>query len=202
LASLAPFISRDDLADIFGDPSIATSDAGQIAVDSACDTCRNEAEQTFNEVTDDEVTLDGPGRDALLLPERPVTEVSEVSVNGVVVTNYVLNGNGVLFRKGTDPIIDYSDWAWLPKLIWPVGRQNIVVTYTHGYADDLFPREVRIVALRVAERIFKQPTSAGITSETLGSYSVSYATSQASQQDILTQGEKNILRKYKQSRSA
>jgi hypothetical protein len=40
--------------------------------------------------------------------------------------------------------------------VWPSGRQNITVTYDHGYADADLPRDVRMVALSVASRIAVQ----------------------------------------------
>ena len=82
-------------------------------VDAACDVVRTLAEQNFNEIEDEEIVLDGTGRDALLLPQLPVTEVSEIveGTTTLTATDYKLNGNGILLR--TKPAV------------WPLGRQNI-----------------------------------------------------------------------------
>lgn len=195
MASLAPFISREDLSDLLGE-DLSSSDSALIAIDSACDVVRTEAEQTFNEVSSDEVILDGSGTDALLLPELPVTDVDSVTLGDEVLAvddDYVLNGQGILLR------------VW--PAVWTKGRQNVTVQYDHGYGDSVFPRDVRVVALRVAVRIFKQPATAaaaGVASESLGSYSISYtnsSSSSSSSEDLITEAEKRVLRKYKQSRS-
>jgi hypothetical protein len=206
--SLTPWISRDDLGDLLGE-DLTTSDSALIACDAACDVVRTEAEQTFNVVNYDEIILDGSGTDALLLPERPVNGVDSVEVNGTAVDNWVLNSLGVLIRTESPTIEDWGDWPYLFRLTWPSGRQNITVTYDHGYADDDFPRDVRVVALQCAARIYSQATSvaaAGVESETLGSYSISYATNSSSSSangdgDLLTSGERAILRKYRMSKS-
>jgi hypothetical protein len=53
-----------------------------------------------------------------------VTAAGTVLVSGTAVTDYTLNGNGILFRgsAGLDP-----------RPVWPSGRQNVAVTYDHGY---------------------------------------------------------------------
>ena len=48
------------------------------------------------------------------------------------------------------------------------------MTYTHGYPDGDFPRDVRMAALVLAEDLFTNIATAGISSETIGSYTVSY----------------------------
>ena len=108
---------------------------------------------TFNAGTST-ILLDGTGTDALLLPEIPVSAAGTVLVAGGTVTDYVLNGNGILFRKQTGTDVDYTE-ALLP-IRWPTGRQNIQVTYSHGYESADLPRSVRMVALAVAARLVVQ----------------------------------------------
>jgi hypothetical protein len=183
----SPFISPQDLVDHIG-RGTATDPGFLIATDAACDIVRDIAEQTFNAVVADTITMDGTGTDALLLPERPVTAAGTVTVHGTAVTDYVLNGNGILFRRGTIT----SSWCW-PGLTWPYGRQNITVTYNHGYADANIPRSVRVVALAIAGRIAVQGAA---LKESMGDVSMEYA---AASTDLLP-GELMILRKYKQTR--
>lgn len=169
-----PFISRQDLTDRIGRD--VTADDGALAcVDAACDIVRNEAEQTFNEVTDDTVTLDGTGTDALLLPQGPVIEVSSVAEDDTAVTDYTLRDSGVLLKASG---------------VWRRARNNIEVIYSHGYDGDDLPRDVRMVALTLAERLFLQGPA---IFEVLGARQVRYAGSAAD----LTAGEKAILRKYR-----
>jgi hypothetical protein len=177
-----PFISPQDVVSYIGRGG--TADAGIIlAVDAACDICRTVAEREFNAGTST-ITLDGTGGDALLLPELPVSRAGTVLVNGTAVTDYTLNGNGILFR-GSVGVNQGSTW--------PAGRQNISVTYDHGYAAVDLPRDVRMVALSIASRLVVQGPA---KQESLGAVSVTYAVNATD----LTNGEKLILGKYRQSR--
>lgn len=175
-----PFISREDLTDYLG-RDVAADDGALIAVDAACDICRTLAEQTFTEAIGGTVVLDGTGTDALLLPERPVTNAGTVTIEGTAVTDYALKDNGVLLR-GTA--------GGYPRPVWPYGRQNVTVTYDHGYADDDLPRDVRVVALSIASRLIVQGVA---LQETLGDASVRYAVAASD----LTNGERRILAKYR-----
>jgi hypothetical protein len=187
--SAVPFVSVDDLSDLLGE-DLTGSDSALIAVDGACDIVRAEAEQTFNVVNNDAIVLDGTGTDALMLPELPVNGIDSVAIGDddplTVDDDYKLNGQGILLRAGTT---------------WTVGRQNIAVTYDHGYSDDDFPRDVRAVALDIAKQIYGQASTSGVASESLGQYSVSYITSETGRQDILGDWHRRVLRKYRTSKS-
>ncbi len=185
--SAPPFVSRDDLSSWLG-KDVTADDGALVALDAACDVCRTMAEQTFNEVLGDEITLDGTGTDCLLLPELPVTTAGTVLVNGTAVDDYALGGNGRLIRMGGTAGYTSSGAA-----TWPLGRENVVVTYDHGYGGSALPRDVRMVALSLAGRIVVQGVA---TQETLGDVSVTYAGPALD----LTKGEAAILRKYRPTR--
>lgn len=174
-----PFISRQDLTDVLG-RDVTADDGALAAIDAACDACRLFAEQDFNFSTST-ITLDGTGTDALLLPQLPVSGAGTVTIDAEAVTDFVLKDDGVLIRKATDTTT---------AIVWPWGRQNIVVTYDHGYTDDELPREVRMVALQYASRILIQGPA---LSESSGQQSVTYAGAA----DDLTRTERAILRKHK-----
>lgn len=175
-----PFISRQDLTDVLGRD--VTADEGALAVvDAACDMCRTFAEQDFN-LSTSTITLDGTGTDALLLPQLPVSAAGTVTVASEAVTDYVLNDDGMLIRKAAD--------TTATTVVWPWGRQNVVVTYDHGYADEDIPRDVRMVALQYASRLIVQGPA---LSESSGQQSIVYAIAA----DDLTKTERAILRKYK-----
>lgn len=192
--SNAPFISRQDLSDSLGRD--VTSDAGALsAVDMACQIVRTFCEQLFDQVTADEIVLDGTGTDTLLLPELPVNAVGTVVVispySGTTTygtADYKLNGNGILFA-GT--AIGPLSCGWPNAGIWPEGRQNVTVTYDHGY--EVVPTDVRGIALALAERRAVQGPA---MAETLGGQSISYAAASTE----LTPTERLILGKYRRAR--
>ena len=177
-----PFISVADLTAYLG-REMSADPGAIIAVDAACDICRGAAEQRFNQATTTFV-LDGTGTDAMLLPELPATAAGTVTVNGGTVTDYVLNGNGILYRGTAGPD---------PRIVWPAGRQNIHVTVDHGYAPADLPRDVRMVALAVASRLV---TQGPMLEESIGDVRVKYAAASTD----LTTGEQMILRRYRRSR--
>lgn len=174
----SPWITTQDLTDYLGRD--CHSAGGTIVVDAACDIVRARAEQTFTEVKGGTVTLDGSGTDVMLLPELPVTAAGTVLVNGGTVSDYTLNGYGMLIR-GTEYGL---------RSFWPVGRQNVRVTYDHGFGTATFPRDVAMVSLQVASRLAIQ----GVAQfEAMGDQQIRYAVSATD----LTAGEEAILAKYR-----
>lgn len=184
-----PFIDETDLSEYIGRD--VTSDPGAlIAIDAACDFCRDISEQVFNEVTDDTITLNGTGTDALLLPQIPVTAVSDVAVldadgdfAAAAVGDFAFTSDGVLYATDTLGTSTFGS-------IWPIGRQNIQVTYDHGYADADLPRSVRMVALTIANRLFIQGPH---RSESFGDVNVTYS----AEATAVMPTEKLLLTKYK-----
>ena len=185
-----PFITTTDLENYLG-RELSADPGATIAVDAACDMCRTIAEQQFNRGTST-VWLDGSGTDALRLAQYPAGTVTAVSVSGSAVSDYVLDEtNGVLIRKVTDTSV--ADWNtdYRPTtIVWPCGRQNIEVTYEHGYADGDVPRDVRMVALAYASRLVVQGP---VLRESSGQQTIAYAIASTD----LTKGEKAILRKHR-----
>jgi len=177
-----PFISQQDLTDYLG-IDVTNDDGALIALDAACDMCRIIAEQDFNAATST-VAFDGTGTDAIILPYTPVTAAGTVTVSGSAITDYMLAGNGMLFR-GTAGVY--------PRPTWPSGRQNVRVTFDHGYQPADLPRDVRIVALSVASRLMVQGVA---TEETVGDVRVKYAGAATD----LTNTEQMVLRKYRSTR--
>lgn len=174
------FITTADLgADLAG-----LADA-PFAIEAACETCRTVTDQTLTLVASDTALLDGDGTSSLILPQMPVREVLAVSVTPtsdavpLVITDHVLRRDGVLVRP-------WGRW-------WQHGDQNVTVTYSHGYIE--VPADLRMVAVSIARRALGRV--AGVRSETLGAYSVTYA--ESGSENELTDGEKAILRKYRRA---
>lgn len=184
----SPFISTTDLSDYLG-RDVTSDDGALIAVDSACAMVRTLTEQDYTETTE-AISLDGSGTDLIFLPQRPVTNVGTVTVNGEEITDYAYTENGKLIRTSEEEPT-WSTWgqSYQPSSFWPQGRQNIEVSYTHGYAGTV-PSDVRMVALSIAHRLV---TQGGAISEQVGDVRKTYAVSSTD----LTNGEKAILRRYK-----
>lgn len=175
-----PFITTQDIVDYVGRGG--TADAAMImAADAACDIVRDYTGQEFNRGTTT-IALDGTGTDALVLPQTPVNAAGTLLVNGGTITDYVLSDNGCLFR-GTAGVLSNGYY-------WPAGRQNIRVTYDHGYDTANLPRSVRRIALEVAARTVIQGP---MIEEYIGPVRARYAAASTE----LTATERLILDKYR-----
>jgi hypothetical protein len=209
---MEPFISVEDLNAFMEGTLTGGELLTSIALDGGCQMVRDELKQTVNLVRDDIETHDGSGAEGLLLNELPVLEVTLVTEDDVDLTEgtdyVVVPGTGILWRKGG------VTWPFH----WSRGRQNIEVTYDHGYAiseDDVedlsepavdvdrVPSSIRLAALEAAARVVRAPSLAavasGITGETLGAYS--YSASLGAMQQVIAGGllpeEKITLARWK-----
>lgn len=185
-----PFVSPQDLTDLLGRD--VTSDNGALmALDAACDMIRDLCEQDFNAATDT-VSLNGTGTDVLVLPQRPVIAAGTVLVNGGTVTDYIpATPEGFLYR-GTALGTGFFGCA-----VWPKGRQNVKVTYDHGFTvapTNNVPRSIRMVALSIASRLVVQGVA---QSETVGDTTISYGMAASD----LTNGERAIIYSFLAKRS-
>lgn len=161
------FCQVADLAD-FLQIEISPADLSAIqAITDATAVIKAYTNQTLDKVTDDTETFDNVFGNKLYLRQFPVISVTSVIENGITLVDgidFKLGNHGVLYRLNA---------------LWSYGIQNIVVTYTHGYA--VVPDIARIVCMRVASRVYQAgkrsaETSGvpGISSKTLGDFSVSY----------------------------
>ncbi|MDY7102122.1 MAG: hypothetical protein S0880_13125 [Actinomycetota bacterium] len=160
--------------------------------------------QDIVEVADDVVTLPGRADRVITLPQRPVTSVASVVLDGETLTagtDYVLVA-GKLWRVSTNAASVGSHWGHLDDLV--------VITYSHGYSAAAMPTWVKDIAkaacARVLGRVGVDGTVAdvhagggerAIVQETAGSYSVTYASAGRSDAvdagALLTSGERRRL---------
>lgn len=123
-------------------------------LDLASGLIRRVAGQTFDQVADDQVTLEATYTNRLLLPQLPVTAISSVVTNSVTLTENLhyetVLPAGIIRRLST-------------------GRWNYptTVTYTHGYAT--IPDDLRAICVEMAARAWVNPR--GLQSEQIGNYS-------------------------------
>jgi hypothetical protein len=175
------------------------------AIAKASAIIQNYCHQVLEEVVDDVVTYDNwRHTSGLMLPQLPAQSVKSVVEDGVtltVTTDYVLGEGGILYRVGQN---------------WARGVQIIVVTYTHGWANDQYagyPEDLVAVCARAASRAFQAGLNAaamagvpGVQAETLGDYSVTYGAASSSGGDnmlgasaapMLLRSEKEQLDAYR-----
>ena len=96
-------------------------------------------------------------------------------------TDYSLNGDGVLYATNTGGTSLFGS-------IWPKGRQNIAVTYDHGYSE--LPASVTGIAVTVASRMLVQGPA---LFESMGDLNVRYA----AESTALMPTERLVLAKYR-----
>lgn len=119
-----------------------------------------EVGQRLVAVTDDSVTLLGTTDSWLDLPERPVTAVSSVAVDGTAVGDYRLFGARL-----------WRSCGWAPS---PLEPSTVTVEYTHGYASDAQELQLaRGAVLAVVRDWAANPTAA--TSLRIDDYAETYS---------------------------
>lgn len=160
------------------------------ALEDASAFVRNYTGRSFDLVENDEVLLDGTGRDAILLPQLPALAVTAVTVTDqwcdnvdvLETTDWVLDSAGMLWRKG-----------WLH---WPYGHANIDVVYDHGYATVPEDIQAAVVALAYAT-VTAGGASGPVEQEQLLNYSVTYASRTAAGGSTDGPSVRSILDRYR-----
>ncbi|MDX2694954.1 mobile element protein [Streptomyces ipomoeae] len=116
-------------------------------------------------VTTETVTLNGNGRESLLLPVWPTVAVATVVLEGVTLvegTDYQWSEEGILRRLGCK--------------VWPAKLRCLQVTYSHGWATR--PADVAEVVGERTEAAFTIPV--GVQSQAVGGQSVTFGAQAAS----------------------
>lgn len=132
------FATRDELALVVG--HTIDQARADLLLDLASASVAEAAGVPIAAAADATATLTGTGNRVLLLPAWPVTDVSEVTVDGTAVSGYTWTRSGELRRTAG----------------WTLGAE-IVVTFDHGYAEAAVPDAVKGVTLEVAARALMNP---------------------------------------------
>lgn len=98
----------------------------------------------------------GPGT-SIEIPYRPVTAVSEVRLNGAVITGWTLRHNALYRSAG------FGTWYAFPP-------DELAVDLTYGYTS--VPDDVKKAVLEIAAGIYEHPGDAA--SESIDDYTVRY----------------------------
>jgi hypothetical protein len=123
---------------------------------------------------------------AVTLPQRPVTDIATVRINGVEISDWWQDGSELLLRS----------WAWDSP---PAANRapQVTVTYTHGWAE--VPGDIRAIVLQAANRVLVNPS--GIRSETVGGESVTYLIPAVGEYlgVLLSRTEQKVLDRYRRT---
>lgn len=199
---MAAFCTIDDL-EAFLQVVIPDGNASATAAIAAASAAiQNYCRQRIEQVAADVLTLTVEAhRSVIVLPEQPVTAVASVVEDGTTLTvgtDYRWTAAGLLVRQSR---------------AWNSGWQEVVVTYTHGYAT--IPDDLKAVCIRAAARAYQAGLRAsaaggiaGIQSEQLPDYSVSFSPETAGGQasslgasaaPLLLPSEREMLARYRVS---
>jgi hypothetical protein len=189
VALLPPLATVAQLGALLGQDLSGRLDQATVLLDMASDVVRGYTKQEFTLGT---TTMTVPLRRAdplegghlaeVVLPQRPVLDVTSVLVDGTVPTDWWWRG----------------DRVYLPHILWRHGQHHpprASVTYEHGF--DPVPGEVATVALQSALRVLVNPSQ--IRSEVVGGVSTVYAVPVGGEAlgVLLTAAERRVLDKYR-----
>lgn len=120
------------------------------------------------------------------LPQRPVVDITSVSVDGAVTQDWWQDGSDLLLRS----------WSWGRP---PAAHRppQVTVTYTHGF--DPVPDDIAAIVLQAANRAIVNPSQ--LRAETVGGESLTYLVPHGGEAlgVLLSEVEKRALRRYKRT---
>ena len=175
--------------------AVAT-DRATLLLDTATAAIQAYTRQTLSQASTT-VVLPGTMSERLVLPERPVTAVTAVSIGDTALTadtDYVWDGASTLIRGSrVDGVLSVNGPDWLVNGWgdWGGPGAQVEITYTHGFAT--IPNDIKGVCLALAARSLQSPD--GVNSESVGTYSVSYSRSGGAV-SLLTE-ERELLNRYR-----
>lgn len=126
---------------------------------------------------------DGTGGDIISLSNYPVTAISSLSVDGVVIA---ASPDGGVLQTGYG--FD-SNNLWLSGFIFTRGRRNVAIAYTAGYTS--VPSEIENACIEIIGERYRTRDRIGHVSKSLGGETVAF--SQKDMSDHL----KTTLQQYK-----
>jgi len=149
-------VTTTKLASLVGEVDAAKATT---VIEAATAVVQLHAGQDLLFLADDTAELEGDIASDLHLPQRPVTAVASVELDGEPVTDYVRQG-AKLWRA----------CGWQRCYPRP---STVVVTYSHGYQDDDQRLQLaKSVCLVLAVAAYQN--TAGATSERVGDYAIAY----------------------------
>lgn len=186
---MTQFATASELADRLG---VEFTAAEEVRADAlltiASGLVQREARQTIEQVEDDSLSRPGTVASRFRLPERPVTEVASVTVDGELLDGdeWHVEGDEVVrtrvLGQDTFPVASSGGFG--------TPDESVVVVYTHGYAT--IPDAVKAVVLEVVARVWVNP--AGVMQERLGAAQFTYLMQGTPTGLLLTSEERRTIR--------
>lgn len=157
-----PFFTATDLANRLQLATDAVNaDTATLLAQLASDAVREDLRQQIDSVTDETITLWGDNGEILMLPQRPVTAVSAVSLAGQDLVPVQVNETTTMLMYDWRPdgslrrvVYGGSFYAGELYYKWPFGVA-VTVTYSHGYTT--VPSAMKHVALELAAGVYANP---------------------------------------------
>ena len=158
----APSFEPTDLAARLQiDPSAVNIDTANLLAQLASDAVRENIRQQVDFVADETITLWGDNGEILVLPQRPVTDVSAVSLAGTDLVPEQVNSTTSMLMYSWRPDgalrrVVYGGSFYAGELFykWPLGVA-VTITYSHGYTT--VPSVMKHVALDLAAGVYSNP---------------------------------------------
>lgn len=156
---MTAFATAEDLANrlnlVLTDDEVTRAEA---LLADASDEIRSETEQTVNLVTDDVLVRPGTTDERILLPQRPVVNVSSIEIDGSAITDWYLAGDEIVRSSGT--ILELLD-DFPSRGYRGFGRESrqLRIVYSHGFADDAIPRRLKNITVEMVVRVWVNPAS-------------------------------------------
>lgn len=207
---LPALATTDDVAAILN-RSLTTTEITTATrlLDLASGMVRRYTRQALTFAAGDVVTLPGTWGQTIVLPQRPVTAVASVVLNGATApyVQWTVIGDELFISSGSfQP--DYGNSLWGGRSLWgPAGstlgpqatgstwqgpQGTVTVTYDHGYTEipgDIVNEVAGMAALQMSSPV-------GIDQETIGGYRATYAKSPVGGMS-LTDETKAVLNFYR-----
>lgn len=193
MAVLPSLVTVADLAAVLGRTFSAAEEAqAQALLDQASSVVRAYVRQDITQATTtDTFTMRRPDLPygcggEVMLPQRPLQQVTRVEVDSVLTEDWWLDGDRLLLRTGT--------WAWPPDVHQP---PQVEVTYTHGW--DPVPGDIAAIVMQAANRSLVNPSQ--VRSETVGGESTTYLipTTGEALGVLLSRTEMRVLDRYRRT---
>lgn len=186
------FATAEQLRIWLGLSTIDTTRADEL-LEKLTGAAKRVAKQQLEAVTDDSIELQGTWDKVLRLPQRPVTAVSAVAIDGAALTvdvDFTWTRAGKLVRASRPATL-------LPRMAngyWGGEHAVVTVTYSHGYAT--IPDDVVGVVLASAARAYTNP--AGAMSHSAGGAAQTHGGAGTFERGGIgfTPSEKELLRNY------